>query len=101
MTTRGVQRGWAGDLAGTATLVLGVVFALAIGFTYWLSLDATFNPPDWVRFVGLIWLPIGFALLPVGYLVARSGRRRGQARAGMLLALLGLAALVILLFVLG
>lgn len=86
--------------AGTLTLVLGILFAAAVVFTYVLSLSDTFNPPDWVRVVGLVWLPIGFGGIPVGYYLARTGdeltRARARVGAGLgLVALVAFAALVI------
>ena len=89
--------------AGTLTLVLGILFAAAVTFTYVLSLSGTFNPPDWVRVVGLVWLPIGFAGIPIGYYLARTGdeRTRARARVGAGLGLVGLVAFAALVIALG
>ena len=83
--------------AGTAALVLGVLCALAVAFTYVLSLDDTFNPPNWVRVVGLIWIPIAFVGVPVAHFgLARHGHGRSRGRLGVLVTALSLAALVAL-----
>jgi hypothetical protein len=82
------------ELAGTVTLALGVLFTAAVAFAYVLSLRESFNPPDWVRVLGLVWLPIGLGGVPVGYAVARTGAGREHALVGVLVALTGLVALV-------
>lgn len=87
--------------AGTITLVLGLLFAAAVAWTYALSLSESFDPPTWVRILGLVWLPIGFVGVPVGHLVARYGEGRLRSRIGLQLALMALAALVVLLFARG
>ena len=43
--------------AGTITLLLGILFTAAVAYTYALSLSDTFNPPNWVRVIGLVWWP--------------------------------------------
>lgn len=81
-------------IAGTVTLVLGVLFALAVAYTYVLSLASGVNPPDWARVVGLVWLPVGLAGVPIGYYWSRDGDRRHLAEVGLALALVGAVALV-------
>jgi protein-S-isoprenylcysteine O-methyltransferase Ste14 len=78
--------------AGTITLVLGILFSAAVAFAFPLSLSDTFNPPDWVRLLGLVWLPIGLAGVPTGYVLARDGSGRERARLGVVVALVGLLA---------
>lgn len=89
--------------AGTLTLALGVLFAAAVVFTYVLSLSDTFNPPDWARVLGLVWLPIGFGGIPIGYYLARTGdaRMRARARLGAVIGLMGLVAFGALVIALG
>jgi hypothetical protein len=87
--------------AGTITLVLGVLFLAATAFTYALSLSDSFNPPTWVRAVGLVWLPIGFLGTPIAYALARNGPGRHLGTAGLAVALLGLLAFVVLQFIAG
>lgn len=87
--------------AGTLTLVLGILFSAAVALTYVLSLSDGFNPPNWVRAIGLVWLPIGFGGTPIAYAVARHGQGRDQARLGVLIALGGLVALVALVVAIG
>jgi hypothetical protein len=86
--------------AGTVTLVLGVLFAAAVLFTYALSLIDILNPPDWVRVVGLMWLPIGFAGIPVAYYLART-EDRARSRLGLLIGLVALVAFAALVIALG
>lgn len=83
-------------VAGSVTLALGILFTAAVAYTYVLSLSDTFNPPNWVRILGLVWLPIGFGGIPIGYSFARTGAGRQRGRLGVLLGLLGLAAFVAL-----
>jgi hypothetical protein len=87
--------------AGSITLALAIVFVAATAFTYLLSLSDGFNPPDWVRALGLLGLPIGFFGTPVAYAVARSGPGRGRGRVGLGVALVGLVAFVVLQLVAG
>ena len=87
--------------AGTVTLVLGLLLAAGVVFTFVLSLSEVDNAPNWVRAVGLMWLPIGFAGTRIAYALARTGRGRERARIGALLALPGLAAFVALVVAIG
>lgn len=87
--------------AGTVTLVLGVLFSAAVVYTYVLSLSDSFNPPTWVRALGLVWLPIGFFGTPIAYALARTGEGRTRGRIGLLTALLGLVAFVALVVAVG
>jgi hypothetical protein len=96
---RGVLSG--SDIAGPLTLVLGVLFTLAVAFTYVLSLADGMNPPDWVRVVGLVWLPVGLAGVPIGYYWSRDGDRHRLAEVGVALALGGAVAFVALVVALG
>jgi hypothetical protein len=89
---RGVLPG--AGIAGTVTLVLGVLFALAVAYTYVLSLASGVNPPDWARVVGLVWLPVGLAGVPIGYYWSRDGDRQHLAEVGLALALVGAVAFV-------
>lgn len=88
-------------VAGTITLVLGVLFALAVVYTYVLSLADAVNPPDWARVVGLVWLPVGLAGVPVGYYWARGGPREPRAELGLVVALAAALAFVVLVVVWG
>ena len=87
--------------AGTITLALGVLFSAAVAFTYVLSLSDVVDPPTWVRALGLVWLPIGLAGTPIAYAVARTGEGRDRARVGLLVALVGVVALVALVVAIG
>lgn len=87
--------------AGTFTLALGVLFAAAVLFTYVLSLSDAFNPPDWVRVVGLMWLPIGFGGVPIAYYLARTGAGRARGRLGLVIGLVALVAFAALVIALG
>jgi hypothetical protein len=86
--------------AGEAALVLGALFLASTGFAYVLSLSDAVNPPDWVRVVGLVWLPLGL-LTPVAYALARVGPGRGRGRWGVGLAAVAVAAFVVLVVVAG
>ena len=88
--------------AGTVALVMGALCAIAVSFTYALSLSDTFNPPNWIRVVGLIWIPIAFGGVPVAYFgVARHGEGRARGRLGAAMTVVSLAALVGLVVALG
>ena len=87
--------------AGTITLLLGILFTAAVAYTYVLSLSDTFNPPNWVRIIGLVWLPLGFGGVPLGYVIARTGEGRDRARLGVLIGFVGLVAFVALVVALG
>lgn len=91
----------ASAVAGSVTLALGMLFAAAVAYTYVLSLSDTFNPPNWVRVVGLVWLPIGLGGVPIAYYLARTGEGRRRGRLGALIALVGLAAFVALVIAIG
>lgn len=103
MTTRlRPRRRSAGSVpAGTITLLLGILFTAAVAYTYVLSLSNTFNPPNWVRGLGLVWLPMGFGGVPLGYVIARTGEGRGRARLGVLIGSVGLVAFVVLVIAIG
>lgn len=87
--------------AGTITLVLGLLFTAATAFTYVLSLSDAVNPPNWVRALGLVWLPVGFFGAPLAYTLARKGPGRRRGRIGLAIGLVGLTAFVALLIVAG
>lgn len=87
--------------AGSITLALGVLFTAAVAFAFPLSLSDTFNPPNWVRVVGLLWLPIGLGGVPIGYAIARTGPGLTRARVGALIALVGLVAFAALVVAVG
>ena len=88
-------------VAGSVTLALGILFTAAVAYTYVLSLSDTFNPPNWVRILGLVWLPIGFGGVPIAYYLARTGEGRRRGRLGLLVGLIGLAAFVALVIAIG
>ena len=87
--------------AGTAALVMGALFVAATAFAALLSLSESFNPPDWVRVAGLVWLPIGFFGTPIAFLVSRGGRGRTRGSVGLALAFAALVGFVVLLVVAG
>ena len=87
--------------AGSVTLTLGVLFTAAVAYAYVLSLSDALNPPDRVRVMGLVWLPIGFGGVPVAYYLARTGEGRDRGRLGVLIGLVGLVAFVALFIALG
>lgn len=103
MTARADPRSQGGSSvrAGTVALVLGILFAAGVVFTYVLSLSEVVNPPNWVRAIGLVWLPIGLIGTPIAYALARTGQGRERARIGVLIALVGLAAFVALVVAIG
>lgn len=87
--------------AGSVTLALGILFTAAVAFTYVLSLSNAFNPPDWVRVTLLMWLPIGFGGVPLGYHIAHTGEGRDRGRLGVLIGLVGLVAFAALVIAIG
>jgi hypothetical protein len=88
-------------VAGTVALALGVLFAVAVACTYVLSLSDAVNPPDWVRALALVWLPIGFGGVPIAYYLARTGEGRNRGRLGVLIGLVGLVAFIALVIAIG
>ena len=99
--TRPSIKGAGSVRAGTITLVLGILFLTATVFTYVLSLSDVVDPPNWVRALGLAWLPVGFVGTPIAYALARTGPGRDRGRVGLVVALVGLLAFVVLVFVAG
>ncbi|GAB3025802.1 hypothetical protein GCM10011376_12040 [Nocardioides flavus (ex Wang et al. 2016)] len=89
------------DVAAPVTLALGVLFALAVAFAYVLSLADGVNPPDWVRVVGLVWLPLGMAGVPIGYYWSRGGAQRRLAEVGLALGVVGAVAFAALVIAVG
>lgn len=88
--------------AGTVTLVLGILCSLAVAFTYVLSLSDTFNPPNWIRVVGLIWIPIAFGGVPIAWFgLVRDGAGRERGRIGVALTVISLTAFMALVIALG
>lgn len=97
----GDSRDRVSDIFGTVTLVLGLLAGAATVFVYVLSLSEDFNPPHWIRVLGLVWLPVGFFGAPICYVLARTGSGRRRGRIGLSIAGAGLAAFVVLLFAVG
>jgi hypothetical protein len=87
--------------AGTATVVLGILLVAAVAYASVLSLSESFNPPHWIRVVGLLGLPIGFCGVPIAYAIARTGEGRARGRVGVVVTILGLAGFTALLIALG
>ena len=87
--------------AGVIALILGTLFVAATGFTYMLSLMETFDPPTWVRALGLIWLPIGLIGTPIACVLARTGSGRTLGQVGLALAFIALCAFIVLQFAIG
>ena len=96
---RGVLPGAA--VAGTVTLVLGTLFTLAVAYAYALSLEGGLDPPDWARVVGLVWLPVGLLGVPIGWNWSRGGAHEDRAEIGVVVALVGALAFVVLVVALG
>lgn len=88
-------------VAGTVTLVLGTLFTLAVVYAYALSLEGGVDPPDWARVVGLLWLPVGLAGVPIGWYWSRGGTRENRSELGVVVALVGALAFVVLVVALG
>lgn len=96
MTTHtGTQRNESA-LAGTVTLVLGILFAASVVWTYVLSLTDLVDAPNWVRALGSVWLPVGFGGVPIAYYFARTGEGRNRGRLGVLIGLVSLVAFIAL-----
>jgi hypothetical protein len=87
--------------AGTVTLVLGLLFSASVAATYVLSLSDVVDPPNWVRAIALVGLPLGLAGVPIAYFFARRTASRDRARVGLGVALVGLVAFVALVIALG
>jgi hypothetical protein len=87
--------------AGNLTLVLGVLFALAVPYAWAIGRGDLIDPPGWARLAGLLWLPLGLVGVPLGYYRARGGPREPRAQLGLVLTLAAALASVILLVVWG
>jgi hypothetical protein len=87
--------------SGAIALVLGVLFLAATVFAFVLSLSDSFNPPNWVRVLGLVWIPIGLFGTPVAYALARRGPGSQLGALGLAIAAVGLLAFVVLLIIAG
>lgn len=101
-------RAGAAGRAGTATLVLGLLMVASTLAATVLSVEGVdevvlgdLDPPNWVRALLLLGLPLGLLGTPVAYAVARTGPGRDRARVGLGLMLLGLAGFVALQVALG
>jgi hypothetical protein len=101
MTTHSGVKRRESTLAGTVTLALGILFTASVAYTYVLSLSDTVNPPNWIRALGLAWLPVGFGGIPIAYYIARTGEGRNRGRLGVLIGLAGLVAFIALIIALG
>ena len=86
---------------GKASTVLGGAAVLATVWLWLLSALADFNPPNWVRIVGLIWLPVGTIGALVSWTVARQGAGRKWGLVGVGLSGLAFIGFVGALVVLG
>ncbi len=89
------------DAAATAALVLSTLFSLAVAYAYVLSLSEALDPPGWARVLGLLWLPVGLAGVPIGYYWSRGGAREGRAELAVVVALVAALAFVVLVVALG
>ena len=89
-----------GRRLGTASVVLGLVGLAALGYA-WLLSTPDVDPPNWLRVVGLVWLPVGFfgALLTGVLALGGPGSSRGVV--GLLLVAAMVAAVTALQLVYG
>ena len=76
------------DRRGALCLFFGAAAAAALGWLWLLTLPDV-NPANWVRILGLLWLPVGVAGAVVTGLTGRRGRRPTPSTVGGL-ALAGL-----------
>ena len=86
---------------GVASAVLGGAAALATVWLWLLSALPDFNPPNWIRIVGLIWLPVGIIGSLVGWMAARQGAGRSWGLVGVGLTGLAITGFVAALVILG
>lgn len=70
--------------------VLGLV-SLAALVWLWVLSATPLDPPNWVRILGLVWLPVGV----VGALFTGIPALRGEGRPGALVGLIAAAVTVI------
>jgi hypothetical protein len=101
MSTQPTGRDTASVRAGTVAVVLGVLFLAATVFAFVLSLSESFNPPNWLRLLGLVWIPIGLLGTPAAYALARRGSGSRLGALGLATAVVGLLAFVALMFIAG
>lgn len=80
---------------GTLCAAFGAVAVAA--FLWLLSLMLPdFNPPNWIRILGVVWMPIGVAgALVTGYL-GRNGPDRSRVVIGLSLAALTVIGFIVL-----
>lgn len=84
-TSRGiVGRAPADRRLGTASATFGGVALAAMAWLWLLTLPEV-NPPNFIRILGLIWLPIGAVVSVATGLLARRGGGRVGALVGLTL----------------
>ena len=83
------------DRLGVLCVTFGALGAAAFLWLAALSLT-DFNPPDWIRILGVVWLPIGVAGSLITGVVGRHGPHRVAVTIGLALTALTLIGFVVL-----
>lgn len=84
------------DRLGTISAVLGTLSVASYFYLIALTQLQDFNPPNWIRIIGMVWLPIGWMGAWLAGWPARHGHERGLALAGMFLGTVSLVAFIVL-----
>jgi hypothetical protein len=84
------------DRLGALSAVLGTLSAASYFYLIALTELQDFNPPNWVRIVGMVWMPIGWMGAWLAGWPARHGHERGLAITGMFLGTVSLVAFIVL-----
>ncbi|WP_142139233.1 hypothetical protein [Acidovorax sp. SLBN-42] len=86
--------------AGRLSAVFGLVALAAFGWLWALS-ATPLDPPNWVRIVGLAFLPIGLVGAVVTGIAGLRGAARAWAVVGLVAAVVTIVAFVVLLTLYG
>lgn len=85
---------------GVVSAVLGLVALVAFGWLWALS-ATPLDPPNWVRILGIAFLPIGVVGGAVTGIAGLRGAGRGWAIAGLVAVGLSIVAVSVLITVMG
>ena len=87
--------------AGRLSVAFGIAALAALAWTWALSTLADFNPPDWIRIIGILVLPVAILGSVVTGVQGLRGSARQPAIVGLVIAGLVVLGFVVLLTVAG
>jgi len=83
------------DQLGTACAIFGVLAVAALVWLWSLTLRG-FNPPNWIRIFGVVWLPIGVVGAVLTGIPGFRSSDRGKVGVGLSLAALAVIGFIAL-----